>query len=247
MMMTAMAISPMMRNVLSVARMLPIDVMASDTATIAPTTVPMIRRMSPLCAPGPLAGHGRAGRLRANPAHRLGLPRIQRRDYVFLTHEQLRDLAAETGPWRVFVLLLGYTGLRWGEATALRVCDVDPARRRIDVPRAFSDVGGRVVLGTPKSHQSRAVPMPRFLAREIAAVTTGKDADDLVFTMPRGTALRLSNWRQLTFLPARRCRAQRPVPHPRLAAHRRLADDPGRIPAKDAARDHGARQHHHDT
>src|SRR5215467_12983480 len=60
MMMTAMAISPMMRNVLSVATMLPTDVMASDTATIAPTIVPMIRRMSPLCALGPLAGHGRA-------------------------------------------------------------------------------------------------------------------------------------------------------------------------------------------
>ena len=51
MMMTAMAISPMMRNVLSVATMLPTDVTASDTATIAPTIVPMIRRMSPLYAP----------------------------------------------------------------------------------------------------------------------------------------------------------------------------------------------------
>jgi hypothetical protein len=61
MMMTAMAISPMMRNVLSVATMLPTDVMASDTATIAPTIVPMIRRMSPLCTPGPLAGYGRVG------------------------------------------------------------------------------------------------------------------------------------------------------------------------------------------
>ena len=61
MMMTAMAISPMMRNVLRVATMLPTDVMASDTATIAPTIVPMIRRISPLCAPGPLAGYGRAG------------------------------------------------------------------------------------------------------------------------------------------------------------------------------------------
>jgi hypothetical protein len=53
-------------------------------------------------------------------------------------------------PWCVFVLLLGYTGLRWGEATALRVCDIDLARRRIDVHRAFSNVGRRIVLGTPK-------------------------------------------------------------------------------------------------
>jgi hypothetical protein len=54
--------------------------------------------------------------------------------------------------------VLGYTGLRWGKATALRVCGIDFDRRRIDVRRAFSDVGGRVVLGTPKSHQSRTVP-----------------------------------------------------------------------------------------
>jgi hypothetical protein len=49
----------------------------------------------------------RSGRLRANPARGLGLPRTTRRDYVFLTHEQLHRLAAEAAPWRVFVLLLG--------------------------------------------------------------------------------------------------------------------------------------------
>ena len=83
------------------------------------------------------------------------------------------------------------------------MCDIDLARRRIDVRQAFSDVGGRVVLGTPKSHQSRSVPIPRFLAREIFAATIGKVADDLVFTMPGGTTLRLSNWRLVTFIPAR--------------------------------------------
>ena len=124
-------------------------------------------------------------------------------DYVFLTHEQLRDLAAEAEPWHVFVLLLGYTALRWGEATALRVCDIDLSRRRIDVRRAFSDVGGRVILGTPKSHQSRTVPMPRFLALEMAAAIAGRHADDLAFTMPGGTVMRLANWRQAVFLPAR--------------------------------------------
>jgi integrase len=145
----------------------------------------------------------RSGRIRSNPAHGLGLPRVRRRDYVFLTHDQLQDLASEARRWRVFVLLLGYTGLRWGEATALRVCDIDLTRRRIDVRRAFSDVGGRVVLGTPKSHQSRTVPIPRFLAREIATAITGKTPDDLLFTMPDGSMLRLSNWRLATFSPAR--------------------------------------------
>src|SRR5262249_47669135 len=78
MMMTAMAISPMMRNVLSVATMLPTDVMASDTATIAPAIGPMIRRGSPLGARGLWAGSVRAGRPgigRGAPQRPLNQPR----------------------------------------------------------------------------------------------------------------------------------------------------------------------------
>jgi integrase len=71
------------------------------------------------------------------------------------------------------------------------------------VRRAFSDVGGRTVLGTPKSHLWRTVPVPRFLARHIAKAVAGKGADDLVFTMPGGSMMRLSNWRRAVFLPAR--------------------------------------------
>ena len=145
----------------------------------------------------------RSGRIRSNPARGLGLPRPKRRDYVFLTHGQVLALADAAGRWRLLILVLGYTGLRWGEATALRICDIDFDRRRIDVRRAFSDVGGRVVLGTPKSHQSRTVPLPRFVAAELAAAVDGKHADELVFTMPGGSVMRLSNWRHVTFLSAR--------------------------------------------
>jgi integrase len=145
----------------------------------------------------------RSGRIRANPARGLGLPRPQRRDYVYLTHAQVLALATAAGSWRLLVLVLAYTGLRWGEATALRVCDIDLDRRRIYVRRAFSDVGGRVVLGTPKSHQSRTVSIPRFVADELAAAVDGKHPDDLVFTVPSGGVVRLPNWRRATFVPAR--------------------------------------------
>jgi len=144
----------------------------------------------------------RSGRLRSNPARGLGLPRPGRRDYVYLTHRQVLDLATAAGRWRLLILVLAYTGLRWGEATALRVCDIDFDRRRIEVRRAFSDVGGRVILGTPKSHQSRSVPVPRFIAAELAPAANGKRTDDLLFTMPGGSLMRLSNWRRATFLPA---------------------------------------------
>lgn len=145
----------------------------------------------------------RSGRIRSNPAHGLNLPRIRRRDYVFLTHEQVHDLARASGRWRLLILLLAYTGLRWGEATALRACDVDLDRRRIDVRRAYADVGGYLVLGSPKSHQSRTVPIPRFLASELSAPIHGKKAEDLVFTTPSGSTLRLPNWRRSAFHPAR--------------------------------------------
>ena len=86
------------------------------------------------------------------------------------------------------------------------MCDIDLDRRRIEVRGAFSDVGGRVVLGTPKSHQSRSVPVPQFIAAEFATAVMGERADDLVFTVPGGSVVRLSNWRRSAFLPAR-CRA----------------------------------------
>jgi integrase len=71
----------------------------------------------------------RSGRICSNPARGLGLPRPGKRDYVFLTHGQFRALATKAGRWHLLVLVLGYTGLRWGEATALRVCDIDFTRR----------------------------------------------------------------------------------------------------------------------
>lgn len=145
----------------------------------------------------------RSKRLRSNPARGINLPRIDNRDYVFLTHEQVHGLADACGQWRLFILTLAYTGLRWGEATALRVCDVDLGRRRINVRRAHADVGGRIVVGTPKSHQSRTVPLPRFLARDLSDHMHGKKPEDLIFTTSGGYVLRLTNWRRSVFLPAR--------------------------------------------
>jgi integrase len=82
-------------------------------------------------------------------------------------------------------------------------CDLDFGRR-IDVRRAFSDVGGKIVLGTPKSHLARTVPLPRFLAAELAAFVQNKNPDDLVFTVASGSMVRSANWRQKVFLTARK-------------------------------------------
>ena len=59
-------------------------------------------------------------------------------------------------------------------------------------------------MGTTKSHQSRTVPLPRFLAAASAAAVAGRHVDQPVFTMPGGSVMRLSNWRRSAFIPARR-------------------------------------------
>ncbi|WP_298326995.1 site-specific integrase [Haloactinopolyspora sp.] len=142
-------------------------------------------------------------RLARNPMTGVKLPRLQaQKDHMFLTHEQVGRLAAAAGRYSTLIRTLAYTGLRWGEVSALRVRDVDLSRRRMDVRRAFADIGGRVVEGTPKSHQARTVPLPRWLAAELAPLVDSKELDDLVFTSPDGGPLRKSNFRRRAWAPA---------------------------------------------
>ena len=120
----------------------------------------------------------------------------------FLTHDQVQQLAAAAGPYGAFIRCLAYTGLRWGEVTALRVRDVDLSRRRLDVRRAFSDINGRLVEGAPKNHQARTVPLPLWLATQLKELIDGRGPDDLVFTTPAGYVLRMSNFRRHVWNPA---------------------------------------------
>ena len=73
----------------------------------------------------------------------------------------------------LLVRFLAYTGLRWGEMSALRVGSLDLLRRRLRVSRAFVEVRGQLVEGTPKTHQKRTVPLPRFLVDDLAAHVEG--------------------------------------------------------------------------
>ena len=121
-----------------------------------------------------------------NPAAGVDLPRLPTTDRRYLTHAQLADLAERCGPHRL--LVLGYTGLRWGEAAALRVRRVDLLRGRIEAAESVTDVDGRMVFGPPKSHARRRVPVPRFLRDDLAVQLADPGPDDLVFR--RGPARR---------------------------------------------------------
>jgi len=74
-----------------------------------------------------------------------------------LTHAQVAELAADA-KHPDLVVVLAYTGLRWGEATALRIKHVDTVRRRVRVEENAVEVGSQVIIGTPKTHEKRIVP-----------------------------------------------------------------------------------------
>lgn len=141
-------------------------------------------------------------RLSYNPAEGVRLPRATRKEPLFLTHEQVDRLAEACTGYELFIRLLAYTGLRWGEATALQVKRLDLIRRRLEVVRSAVDLGRDIGYGTPKTHQRRSVPIPRSLVDALAEHVAGKDSEDLVFTSPRGDALRNGNFRSRFFGPA---------------------------------------------
>ncbi|TPW78412.1 site-specific integrase [Schumannella sp. 10F1B-5-1] len=128
-------------------------------------------------------------RLAANPARGVKLPRKQKRAHIYLSAEEVAKLAEQVGDQKLFILTLSYCGLRWGEATALRRCDIDLARRRLEVRLNAVEVGSEIVIGTPKSHEQRSVPFPPSLAELFATACDGKAANDLVFTGSKGQRL----------------------------------------------------------
>jgi integrase len=144
----------------------------------------------------------RDGRLPRNPASGVRLPRAAKGEPVFLSHTQVEQLAEACIDYELFVRVLAYTGMRWGEATAVRVRRLDLMKRRIEVVHTAVELNGQMTYGTPKTHQRRSVPVPRSLVDALAEHVAGKDPDDLIFTTPRGDVMRNHNFRSRVFAPA---------------------------------------------
>ena len=85
-------------------------------------------------------------RLITNPAAGLDLPRIEHEERRYLTVEQVDLLAKAAGPNDVLVYVLAYCGLRFGEAAALTVADVNFDRARLRVHRSATLVDSKIVV-----------------------------------------------------------------------------------------------------
>jgi integrase len=114
-------------------------------------------------------------RLSRNPATGVELPRLRAKEPRFLTADQVQMLASAAGDYGDLILLLSTTGLRSGEATELRVSDIDLLPREVRVSRSVSDVDGQLVWSTPKTHAFRTVALPPFSSTSSALTRTFAD------------------------------------------------------------------------
>ena len=188
----------------------------------------------------------------SNPARGVKLPKRPPRRNVYLTADQLDKLADESGLYRSLIFLLGVGGLRWGEAAALRVCDVDFLRRSVELHRNAVYVGPGMAVGSLKSNKSRTVVF--------APVRDGRTGPHRRGQGPGGAAVafsgrRLSGGAVIGEFMAGWCGAPLPEGRPHLPqdhgpcpkAHSRIPCDQLRCESQGGAADARPRQCGHDA
>jgi integrase len=133
------------------------------------------------------------GIIRANPAAgvRLVVEQVEgdgEEHVKALSEDELRRLLEEMpANWRLFFEFLAHSGLRIGEAIALRWSDVDFNRKRVSIERRFY----RGSFDSPKSkYGRRKVPLSAGMAEELEARwLLVDDVEGLVFPSSTGTVI----------------------------------------------------------
>lgn len=111
--------------------------------------------------------------------------------------------------WReAEILLVAYSGMRWGEHVALTADRVDPTRRRITVDRQVIETRSALKLSLPKGRRRRVTMYPAITPTgvDLAALIEKRlneiGPNDLVFPAPQGGWARRSNYGRNLWDPA---------------------------------------------
>ena len=138
------------------------------------------------------------GRLGRNAADGAKVPKTVEREPRFLTADQLRALVQAVENRQhgagLLVEVAGWSGLRWGEVVALRRRSVNVLARKLSISEAATEVNGKLIFGTTKTHETRTIILPREVAEKVGSRMASLQGDDLIFTAPKGGPLRRSNW-----------------------------------------------------
>jgi integrase len=189
----------------TLAGLLPTDLQTFVAQLAADGKAPATVRKAYQLAAGALTAAVESGLLPRSPCRGIRLPRQQAQEMRFLTPEEIQALADAIDPhYRTLILLVAYTGLRFGEAAGLRLEDLNLLGRTLTVTHTLSEVQGRLALTEPKTRAARrqiALPAPiaDLLGQHLAEHPA---VDGYVFTTPEGQLLRRTNFRRRTFAPA---------------------------------------------
>ena len=148
----------------------------------------------------------RSRRIPNNQAKGVELPALptksERDDTRCLDEREVWLLADAAGINALSILVLAWCGLRFGELAALRCGSLDLQKRELRVTATLSENGGKLTEGPPKTESSnRTVPVPEWLCDELAALASGRNGQDYLFTAMKGGPLRIGNWRYRVFDP----------------------------------------------
>ena len=138
-----------------------------------------------------------ARRIKAHGLAKLKMPPIAKRERRALTPNEVDQLATAIGAkYSSLIYFLSYSGLRIGEATALRHRHLDRKASTVKVVATLGEIQGKLVETTPKTKAGRrTVTIP---ATVMAMLPTGLP-DDYVFTGREGGALRYTGFRTREF------------------------------------------------
>lgn len=128
-----------------------------------------------------------------NPAERIKRPKIEYKEAAYFDPTTADQIVASIDEaYRLLFRILAITGLRWGEAVALRRRHVDLLRRRLRVEDSLAEVKGKFIFGSTKSHAVRGVPLSPAVLAELKEhlENVDKNPDALLFTGEKGGPLR---------------------------------------------------------
>lgn len=124
-----------------------------------------------------------------NYARGVSLPRKPEPEHVFLTHKQLISLVMECSRDQDLILLLGTTGVRWGEAGGIQPRDLIPERRRVQLRRAVRDTHRSLSIAPLKNHENRSIATSQVVMDRLVKLSEGMAPTDHIFTAPDGGLL----------------------------------------------------------
>lgn len=164
------------------------------------------------------------GHIDRSPCQGVKLPKRtshERVEHRYLTVDELQQMLADTPErYRPLVWMLAGTGMRWSEATALTVADINPAAGTVAVTKAWKrnrlepGAAGWYV-GPPKTAKSRrTVTLPNEVLEAVEPLLAGRRRTDLLFTNRHGGPVRHQTFYREHWV--KHCTVNLAAPRPRI-------------------------------